>query len=134
MSKFQIMANKGIIGIGSNIEPEANVKKALKEINQVFLLTKKSKFIYTEPLLFLEQAYFLNGAVLIETELKSSEIISELKLIEKKLGRIRTENKNSPRTIDLDLIIFNNTILDDDVYERDFLKASIKELMPKFCM
>lgn len=70
--------------------------------------------------------------MLIETPLGQEEVVAILKLIEKEQGRVRTANKNGPRTIDLDLIVFNGDVLDDDVYERNFLKQAIEELLPGF--
>ena len=48
------------------------------------------------------------------------------------MGRIKTSNKQGPRIIDLDIVIWNNKIMDDDVYQRGFLKNSILELIPDF--
>ena len=56
---------------------------------------------------------------------------SWLKNLEKKLGRVRLENKNGPRTIDLDIIIWNREVVDNEVYEREFLLNSINELLPE---
>jgi len=55
-----------------------------------------------------------------------------LKKIEVDMGRIKTSNKQGPREIDLDIIIWNNRVVDNDVYERKFLQNSILELLPGF--
>ncbi len=57
---------------------------------------------------------------------------TRLREIESGLGRVRTGNKNGPRTIDLDILVWNGEVVDDDVYEREFLKTSIRELLPGF--
>lgn len=92
------------------------------------MILKKSSFIYTEPLLYENQPKFLNGAVLLETELKQDKLRQQLKTMEVKLGRARTNNKNGPRTIDLDIITFDGEIVDDDYYERDFLQKMVAEV------
>ena len=48
------------------------------------------------------------------------------------MGRVKTSNKEGPRIIDLDIIIWNNKIIDDDVYKRTFLQNSVIELLPDF--
>ena len=56
----------------------------------------------------------------------------ELKKIEAGLGRERTTNKNAPRTMDLDILIYNDIAIDSDIYEREYLRDSIVELLPHF--
>lgn len=123
--------NEFVIGVGSNIDPEENVKRAEEELKESVLFLKKSSFIYTEPLLFQDQAKFLNGAFLIRTAWNEEQLQQELKDLERKLGRVKTTNKNGPRTIDLDIVVRNNSIVDDDFYKRDFLKNSVLELLPE---
>lgn len=126
------MQNKilAVIGVGSNIEAEENVRKAESEIRKVGELIGISTFKYTKPLLFEDQPDFLNGGFLIYTELSPEKLTKELKDIEKRMGRVKTENKNGPRTIDLDVEVYDGKVVDDDFYERDFLKETVKELLP----
>jgi 2-amino-4-hydroxy-6-hydroxymethyldihydropteridine diphosphokinase len=124
--------NRAVLGLGSNIDPEENIRKAIELIRAEFSLIKISSFVRTEPVGFKEQALFLNGALLIETALDAASLKTRLKEIEIALGRVRTKNKNGPRTIDLDILVWNGEVVDDDVYERDFLKSSIVELLPGF--
>ena len=123
--------NRAVIGVGSNIDPEENIKKAKEAIASEFKLIGASSFIKTEPVEFKDQPMFVNGAVLIETVIDYGELKVRLNDIERKLGRIRTENRNGPRTIDLDILVWNGDIVDKDVYEREFLAESVKELLPE---
>lgn len=120
---------KYIIALGSNINAEENMKKAILLLKKIFHFIKQSKILKTKPLGFLEQADFLNCCVLIETEKNASDLKFELKEIENLLGRIRTENKNGPRTIDLDIIAIDGEIVNDDFYERDFLRDAVFEIL-----
>ena len=124
--------NTAIIGVGSNINPEKNIKLAQEKISLEVNLIQSSTLVMTKPLGYLDQKDFLNGALLIETELEKDSIIKILKKIETELGRNKTSNRNGPRTIDLDLLLWNNKIIDSDVYSRSFLRKSILELMPDF--
>jgi 2-amino-4-hydroxy-6-hydroxymethyldihydropteridine diphosphokinase len=121
--------HRAIISIGSNIDPEKNVEKALQKLEQIVQVRKKSSFTYTKPLLFKDQPEFLNGVVLVETSRDKGELNQQLKLIEKKIGRVRTPNKNGPRTIDLDIIIFDGRVVDNDYYEREFLQHFVDEVL-----
>lgn len=122
--------NRVIIGVGSNINPEKNIGLAKTAIESAHELLKASSFVKTEPLGFKNQDKFTNGAFLIRTEMDLDELKSWLNNLESKLGRVKTENKNGPRTIDLDILVWNGEIVDGDVAERKFLRESIDELMP----
>ena len=123
--------NEVVIGVGSNIDPENNIKEAKKAVELTHDLIKTSSFIETEPIGCKNQNNFLNGAFLIETEMDTLTLKSWLKNLEEKLGRVNSENKNGPRTIDLDIIIWNREVVDNEVYEREFLLNSINELLPE---
>lgn len=124
--------NKVIISVGSNINPEPNVRKAQKELLKYTATLKSSSFKYTKPLLYEDQPPFYNGAFYVSTVLSQIELKHMLLKIESKLGRVRSSNKNGPRTIDLDIVVFNGEITDNDVHEREFLRNSITELIPEF--
>ena len=122
--------NRAVIGLGSNINAEENIRRAKEAIAGEFTLIKSSSFVETEPVGFKEQDRFINGALLIETELNARGLKSWLKSLEIKLGRAKTDNKYGPRTIDLDILVWNGEVVDEEVYEREFLRKSIKELIP----
>jgi 2-amino-4-hydroxy-6-hydroxymethyldihydropteridine diphosphokinase len=44
---------------------------------------------------------------------------------------VKTDNKHGPREIDLDILVWNGEVVDEEVYEREFLRKSINELMPE---
>ena len=121
--------NSAVISIGSNIEPEKNVKYALSLLSSDFTVTKITEFIRTKPVGLTNQPDFLNGAVLVYTDYDLETVEKLLKKFEKDMGRIRTENKFGPRQIDFDVIVWNDEIIDEDVYSRDFLQRFIKQLL-----
>lgn len=121
--------NRVIIGIGSNIDPEHNIQRATKLIQKSFELVATSQFRETEPIGMQDQAKFINGAVLIKTNLEAAQLKAALRAIEDQLKRNRSE-KHGPRTIDLDIMVWNGRVVDSDVEQRDFLQAAIRELEP----
>ncbi|HZH88111.1 MAG TPA: dihydroneopterin aldolase [Chitinophagaceae bacterium] len=124
--------NKAIIGMGSNIDPENNFSKALDCLQDFVKIIQRSDFIMTKPLKFEEQADFLNGAILVLTKKSLSELKMELKQIEARLGRVRQENKNAPRCIDLDVVSFNDFMIDEsDLEELPFLVDLLEQLEPQ---
>ncbi len=123
--------NSAVIGVGSNINPEENVLKAEKEVALLGSFFRKSSFIYTKPLGYKKQDDFLNGVFHIDTPCVYDELNDRLKEIENRLGRVRTENKFGPRTIDLDTVIYNYQVKDADVLTRDFIRNPVIELIPE---
>jgi 2-amino-4-hydroxy-6-hydroxymethyldihydropteridine diphosphokinase len=120
--------NDCIIGIGSNIDAERNITEMLKRLSAKFEIVKISKFMQTKPIGITDQADFTNGAVQIRTEMSLDSLSLYLKNLEDQLGRDRTKAKFGPRNIDLDILIWNNKIIDQDYYTRDFLRTSAAEL------
>ena len=124
------MNNDVIVGLGSNIDPIANIEKALEQILTTFTEVRVSPLIKTMPLGFKDQDHFYNGAVRFKTSLEALSLKTWLLNVEDDLGRIRTANKNGPRTIDLDILVWNGEIVDKDVEHRDFLQSAIETLQP----
>ncbi len=128
---------RAFVAIGSNIEPEENVRKAL------YLLARNTRIIgistvyLTEPEGRPDQPAFCNLVVEVETQMPPQEFKYRiLRTIEDDLGRIRTEDKYTPRTIDLDLILYDDlalqtedlTLPDPEIQSRPFLAFPLGEL------
>ena len=124
------MPHEVVIGLGSNIDPEANLEQAVQELKSRFKVSKRSQWTRTKPIGIQDQPDFYNGALLMETELEQQSLKKELKRIEDILGRDRSLPKFGPRTIDLDILIWNKKVVDEDYYERDFLRKGVEEILP----
>jgi 2-amino-4-hydroxy-6-hydroxymethyldihydropteridine diphosphokinase len=122
--------NTAIIGVGSNIEPLINIEKAKAMISQDHKFLGESEFVKTKPIGIEEQPDFLNGVFLISTELSFEELKAWLKRTESVLGRLPTTNRYDPRTIDLDILIWNEQVVHEDVYHRDFIKKAVLRFFP----
>lgn len=119
-----------MIAIGSNIDPDKNIQKALSLLNEAGLIIQRTDFVTTKPVILTDQPDFLNGAVLIQTKLNYYDLLYSLKQIEQIIGRKKTESKYAPREIDLDITTFNSFLVDDGYKELAVLRDFIRELRP----
>ena len=120
--------NDCIIGIGSNIEAEKNIPEMLRLLAEKVEIVQVSELVQTKPIGIIEQADYINGAVLIRTEMNLETLSLYLKMLEDRMGRDRSKKKFGPRNIDLDILIWNNVVIDQDYYTRSFLRNSAAEL------
>lgn len=91
-------------------------------------LLKVSELIRTKPIGIKNQPDFVNGAALLETDRSRGDFNQYLKSVEDLLGRDRALPKFGPRTMDLDIVVWNSTVVDEDFYIRDFLRRSVESL------
>ena len=127
------------VGVGSNIQPEANIPAALERLMRFVRVTASSIFYRTPALKRSGDPDFLNGVWQIETDLHARVLkFTVLRRIEEELGRARTADRYAPRTIDLDLLVYDDAAInepglcvpDPDVRSRPFLAAPLLELSP----
>jgi len=128
------------IGVGSNMgDKDMNVKDALVLINNSkhTQITKTSKFYETKPVGYLNQEDFLNCVVEVKTLLSPLELVRSLLSIEKELKRERVI-RWGPRTIDLDVLLYDNVISSIDeiilphprMQERMFVLEPLCDIAP----
>ena len=127
-----MIPNKVVIALGSNIEPEENLELAVVELKSRFKVSKRSRWIRTKPIGILDQPDFYNGVLTMATELGMESLKQELKSVEDLMGRDRSKPKFGPRIIDLDILIWNGEVIDEDYFERDFLRKGVEEILPDF--
>ncbi|MBA4409424.1 MAG: 2-amino-4-hydroxy-6-hydroxymethyldihydropteridine diphosphokinase [Bacteroidota bacterium] len=120
--------NECIIGIGSNINAEINIAEMLRLLAGDVEIVQVSKMVQTKPIGKPKQADYTNGAVRIWTEMDMKTLTLYLKQLEDRMERDRSQNKFGPRNIDLDILIWNSTIVDPDYFTREFLRNSAAEL------
>jgi len=132
--------NIAFIGIGCNVGNKIiNIKSAIKQINKLpeTSVEKISSIYETMPFGDVKQNNFFNAVIKIFTVLNLKELFTELKNIEQKLGRIKRE-KWGPREIDLDILLFNDLIISDEIITlphkgliyRDFVMIPLIEIEP----
>jgi 2-amino-4-hydroxy-6-hydroxymethyldihydropteridine diphosphokinase len=130
------------IALGSNIEdPEAQVTRAFDEIAALpeTRVIARSRLHRTKPVGYANQPDFVNAMALVETSLAPHALLDALLAIERQHGRVRTI-PNGPRTLDLDIILYGNRVIDEPgltvphprAMERDFVMDPLKEVWPNF--
>jgi 2-amino-4-hydroxy-6-hydroxymethyldihydropteridine diphosphokinase len=131
---------KVFIGLGSNLgEREGQIRQALEGMAAMpdTELVRASSLYDTEPVGDTDQPNFLNAVAELETELSPHQLLWNLLLIEKRLGRERTR-RWGPRTIDLDLLLYGGEVIEDDqlrvphpeLTRRAFVLVPLVELDP----
>jgi 2-amino-4-hydroxy-6-hydroxymethyldihydropteridine diphosphokinase len=142
-------ANWAYFSLGSNINPEQNLPAAVRELAEHGRIAAVSQVWESAPFVSggaaagpIREANFLNAAVLLETALSARMLCADVvPAIESRLGRVRDpHDKNAPRTIDVDLVLFNRDVLevgrrtipDPELLSRAFVAAPIAELDPDY--
>ncbi|WP_083461720.1 2-amino-4-hydroxy-6-hydroxymethyldihydropteridine diphosphokinase [Thermanaerothrix daxensis] len=116
--------------LGSNIAPETHIAAAIQRLKEACIVNALSNIWETEAV-GSPGPRFLNAIAWISTPLDLDKFKAEvLAPIEQALGRVRTADKNAPRTIDLDVIVFDERVLDDNLWQRDFIALPLAELRP----
>ena len=104
-----------LLTLGSNIDPEENIFKALEALDRLLVVKAVSGIYEAEPVGAPDTPKFLNAAVRIETTLAPRALKYEvLRPLEIELGRVRGVDPNSPRTIDIDIAAVEDLVLTED--------------------
>jgi dihydroneopterin aldolase/2-amino-4-hydroxy-6-hydroxymethyldihydropteridine diphosphokinase len=127
------------LALGSNINAEHNLRAAVRRLASRFHLRAVSPVYETAPVGKTDQPNFLNAAAFIETDLDAAKLKQVLQAIEQELGRVRTDNKNAPRTIDLDISLFDGQVLkvgqrhipDPDILRYPHIARPLADLAPQ---
>jgi 2-amino-4-hydroxy-6-hydroxymethyldihydropteridine diphosphokinase len=132
--------NRAFIFLGSNIDRKRNYQAALSRLAKLGTIAGVSSVYETTPVGSGEGRNFYNGALLLETDLTARELKRALRETEEEMGRIRTADRDSPRTIDLDLVLYNRDRIDEPdlnipdplILKRPFLALTLAELAPDY--
>jgi 2-amino-4-hydroxy-6-hydroxymethyldihydropteridine diphosphokinase len=126
------------LSLGSNVgDRAANISSALERLRALGQIEKVSSFYETEPVEFTAQPWFLNCAVKLDTEKMPKQLLSGILDVEQQMGRRRIRKKG-PRTIDIDILFFGNSIIDTKgltvphpaMHERRFVLEPLAEIAP----
>jgi len=127
------------LGLGSNIQPEKNMLEAIKLLSKQVRILNVSTVYLTEPLLRKDQPKYYNCVIKVETVIEPYKLkFDVLRAIEEELGRKRTEDKYAARTMDIDIMLYDEmqisakglVIPDPEILQRPFLAVPLSELEP----
>jgi 2-amino-4-hydroxy-6-hydroxymethyldihydropteridine diphosphokinase len=133
---------RAYVALGSNLgDREATIRGALAELDAApgVRVVAVSTLVETEPVGYLDQPRFLNGAAALETDVPARELLELLLQIERRFGRRREGvPAQGPRTLDLDLLLYGDAEIDEEglqiphprLHERAFVLGPLAELDP----
>jgi 2-amino-4-hydroxy-6-hydroxymethyldihydropteridine diphosphokinase len=135
------MTNFVFLGLGTNLgDRESNLNKALELIGKSVGRIDSCSGIYeTESWGFQSENNFLNMVIKIQTSLKPTDLIKEIQLIEGQLGRIKESRQYASRTIDIDILLYSNLVIDKSyltiphplIQDRKFVLVPLCDLAPE---
>jgi len=118
--------------LGSNIQPENNLAKGVDLLRQKVTVVQHSS-AWETPSIGSTGPDFLNMALLITTTLEAGELKEKvLRPLEAQLGRVRSADKNAPRPIDIDIMIFDGQLLDANLFKYAHRAVPVAEILPDF--
>lgn len=124
--------NPIVLLLGSNISPEYYLPRAV-ELLATRLQIQRVSSVWETSAIGSNGPHFLNAAVLLESNF-FPQVMKEfiLRPMEASLGRVRIGDKNAPRTIDLDIVIFGEHTWDGDIWQYAHAAVPVAELVPNF--
>jgi len=120
------------LSLGSNIQPEINLVRAIQLLGDRGRIDKVSN-AWESKSVGARGPNYLNSCILLATPLEQTDLKRDVLLpIEIELGRIRSENKFAPRTIDIDIVLFDDKLVDNKYWEQAFVVIPLAEVYPEY--
>lgn len=120
------------LSLGSNIQPELHLVRAV-ELLQGYGTIEKISSAWESESVGAAGPNYLNACVLLVTQLPRSELKEQALLpIETELGRRRTADRFAPRTIDIDIVVFDGQPCHDKYWGQAFVVVPLAEIYPDF--
>ncbi|HRN50523.1 MAG TPA: 2-amino-4-hydroxy-6-hydroxymethyldihydropteridine diphosphokinase [Anaerolineales bacterium] len=124
------------IGLGSNIEPAHNLQQAVATLRNAALpghtrlLAVSSA--WSSPARGTQGPQFLNAAAKLTTQLDPEALkLQVLRPLEAAQGRVRTADRNAPRTLDMDLLVYDGQEIDAEIWQAAHIALPLSELLPE---
>jgi 2-amino-4-hydroxy-6-hydroxymethyldihydropteridine diphosphokinase len=132
---------RAYVGLGANLGDRERTLRAAADAlaaEEGIEVVSISTLRETEPVGVGEQPRFLNGAAELETTLTARELLDRLLTVEQRFGRVRIPGEHGPRTLDLDLLLYGDEVIDEPgltvphprLHERRFVLEPLAELSP----
>ncbi len=132
---------RAYVGLGANLGDRERTLRAAADAlaaEEGIEVVSISTLRETEPVGVGEQPRFLNGAAELETTLTARELLDRLLTVEQRFGRVRIPGEHGPRTLDLDLLLYGDEVIDEPgltvphprLHERRFVLEPLADLAP----
>jgi 2-amino-4-hydroxy-6-hydroxymethyldihydropteridine diphosphokinase len=132
---------RAYVGLGANLgDRERTLRAAVDALaaEDGVEVASVSALRETEPVGVGQQPLYLNGAAELETTLTARRLLDRLLAVEQRFGRIRVPGEQGPRTLDLDLLLYGDEVIDEPgltvphprLHERRFVLEPLAELAP----
>jgi 2-amino-4-hydroxy-6-hydroxymethyldihydropteridine diphosphokinase len=133
------------VGLGSNLsDPEKQIKHAVALLSHIknTKLSDLSSLYFSRPMGPQDQPDYMNAVAALQTELSPLELLDELQAIENKAGRVRKDNRWGARILDLDILLFDNDIINHQrltvphygLELREFVLLPLAEISPELIL
>ncbi len=128
---MMVLGHQVCLLLGSNIEPEQNLPRAIELLRETVTVVRSSS-VWQSPPIGADGPDFLNLALLVSTSMQADQLKEQvLRPLEARLGRVRTADKYAPRTIDLDIILFDEKVMDPDLFRYAHRAVPVGEILPE---
>jgi 2-amino-4-hydroxy-6-hydroxymethyldihydropteridine diphosphokinase len=133
------------VGLGSNLsDPEKQIKHAVALLSHIknTKLSDLSSLYFSRPMGPQDQPDYMNAVAALQTELSPLELLDELQAVENKAGRVRKDNRWGARILDLDILLFDNDIINHQrltvphygLELREFVLLPLAEISPELML
>lgn len=133
------------IGLGSNLaEPAKQIQQAVDAISTITnsSISALSSLFFSRPMGPQDQPDYMNAVLALDTDLTPIELLDALQAIENQAGRVRKDNRWGPRILDLDILLFDQQIIDSErlivphygLKEREFVLRPLAEIAPQLIL
>ena len=124
--------HEAYLSLGSNIKPEQHLREAIQHLKTQGQISALSQ-AWQSHAYGMDGPDFLNACLLFHTPLEANDFVeSVIRPIESAMGRVRGPDKFAPRTIDIDLILFNDEPYGEEFWSSPFVIVPLAELLPDF--
>lgn len=133
-----VMPNLVYLSLGSNVgDRQGQLREARARLDALGRVVAVSSVYETEPVEFTQQPWFLNCALALETSKTPQQLMAAILQIEEEMGRRRVQKKG-PRSIDIDILLFDGTVIDStdltvphpSLHQRRFVLEPLAEIAP----
>ena len=130
------------IGLGSNLSgPEQQIRNAIAAIDKI-INSEIVQLYFSRPMGPKDQPDYMNAVLALRTGLSPLELLDQLQAIENEAGRIRKDNRWGPRVLDLDILLYDNDVIENDrltvphygLKLREFVLLPLAEIAPSLSL